>query len=141
MSKPTPLGRELPTEPPTDFAEQPLEPPVEVKCPKCDGRLIDPEEMGYCPSCGYCRYVEEARRNPGFERPKPPTPTQLFAEGVRGTVADVPGWVGVMLGGIVAIIVYLIALNNLLADPSYARALAGLLMMIGGLVTTFACQF
>ena len=89
MSKPTPLGREPPADPPPDFAEEPLDSPVEVKCPKCDGRLIDPEEMGYCPACGYCRYVEEARRNPGFERPKPPTPTQLFAEGVRGTVADV----------------------------------------------------
>jgi len=115
--------------------------PVDSKCPKCTGRLIDPEEMGYCPTCGYCRYVEEARRNPGFDRPKPPTPTQLFAEGVRGSVAELPGWLVVLLGGAFAIIVYLIALDVLLENHSYERAMAGLLMIIAGVATTFACQF
>jgi len=147
MSKPLPVGSDLPAAPSAESAELLVESssdtsaPVSSQCPKCDGRLIDPEEMGYCPTCGYCRYVEEARRNPGFDRPKAPTPTELFAEGVRGTVSDVPGWVGVLLGGVFAIIAYLIALDFLLDNPSYVRAMAGLLMIIGGIVTTFACQF
>jgi hypothetical protein len=142
MSSPLPIDRDLPVEPPPDSVELPLDAPPEVRCPKCDGgRLIDPEEMGYCPICGYCRYVEEARQNPGFDRPKQPTEMEVFKASVGQTVAAMPGWVGVMLGGIFAIIVYLIALDSLLAEPSYERAMAGLVMMIGGLVTTLACQF
>src|SRR5580700_47207 len=30
-------------------------------CPKCRWRLIDPATMGYCPKCGFCRYIEVQR--------------------------------------------------------------------------------
>src|SRR5262245_59686583 len=123
MSNPLPLGQDLPAEAPPSSASLPAELPVDVTCPKCNaGRLIDPGEMGYCPTWGYCRYVEEARRDPGLAPPKAPTDQQLIVSGMRETLSGTPAWVGVLLAGVVVIIIYLIALDRMLANPSYQRA-------------------
>jgi len=30
-------------------------------CPRCRGKLADPEGLGYCPRCGFCRAVEREK--------------------------------------------------------------------------------
>src|SRR5437867_13024575 len=33
--------------------------PSAAACPRCNGKLTNPESLGWCPSCGYCRSLEE----------------------------------------------------------------------------------
>lgn len=39
----------------------PATPRPEALCPKCQGKLVNPESLGWCPNCGYCRSLEETR--------------------------------------------------------------------------------
>src|SRR5579864_4911802 len=33
--------------------------PATVPCPRCGSKLTNPEGLGWCPSCGYCRSLED----------------------------------------------------------------------------------
>src|SRR5947209_929072 len=58
-----PLGAEptaenlVPTAPPAPAVVPPA--PAAVPCPRCGGKLTNPEGLGWCPSCGYCRSLDE----------------------------------------------------------------------------------
>jgi hypothetical protein len=48
---------------PATTVQEPPRPTVAVPdsaCPRCDTPLIDPERLGLCPGCGYCRALAQA---------------------------------------------------------------------------------
>jgi hypothetical protein len=106
----------------------------EPTCPRCKWRLIDPEEMGYCPSCGYCKYVEMHRRwTRGDLTPKRPT-RWLGLRAAVDAVAATPGWLAILLGGCFAILLHVKATDQLLSPHSEERALIGLTLILAGLL-------
>src|SRR5262249_36150457 len=43
---------------PTPPAQKPSATPGTDDCPKCGTKLINPENLGWCRKCGYCRSIE-----------------------------------------------------------------------------------
>src|SRR5258708_5838541 len=35
--------------------------PAAAPCPRCGAKLINPESLGWCSKCGYCRTIEEEK--------------------------------------------------------------------------------
>jgi hypothetical protein len=100
ISPPAPLGTEKAT-PPAGLA------PPEAICPRCGGKIIDPESLGLCSNCGYCRLLEEEAAH---ARPRPkPAPRKSSGLGLvecLDLVASMPTWAWVLLlGEVVAVAV------------------------------------
>src|SRR5262249_36032173 len=52
-----PILLDSPAAPP---APSPESVPAEASCPRCGSRLISPESLGLCQTCGYCRSLQES---------------------------------------------------------------------------------
>ena len=42
-------------------------------CPRCKGKLINPQELGWCPKCGYCRSLEKDKATARLAKDVPQT--------------------------------------------------------------------
>src|SRR5690348_15640877 len=62
-----------------ETASAPAEATPEVPlCPRCGGKLTNPEGLGWCPSCGYCRSLEQDAKKAALATPaKPRGPSPL----------------------------------------------------------------
>ena len=76
-------------------------------CPKCGGKLTNPEGLGWCPKCGYCRSVEEeagrvqvGSANGSATQRKPSA--LGFVEFIE-VLKHLPAWVWILMGGMVLI--------------------------------------
>ena len=49
-------------------------------CPQCAAKLIDPNGLGWCRACGYCRSLEVERKSRPLQRPALPTPSSPMAQ-------------------------------------------------------------
>jgi hypothetical protein len=105
-------------------------------CPKCQSRLLIPESLGYCTSCGYCRSLDKATE------PAPANETSRAGlAGAVKAVAQVPGWLSIMLGGMFAVLLYCKALDFLLANDTEARAIWGTGLLVAGIVVLILSHF
>src|SRR5947208_17153628 len=81
--------------------QTPAEPPVAL-CPRCGGKLVSPENLGWCPKCRYCRTVEE-------DAPKVARASSAVATSSLGMVeffnllSRLPCWFWIMTGCLILI--------------------------------------
>jgi hypothetical protein len=114
---------------------------VDPLCPNCRWRLIDPATMGYCPKCGYCRYLEvERHSNANIHLPQPNT-NWLGLRGIVNSVAVLPGWLSILLGGSFAVLLYVKAIQQLLPEASGNRPALGLVLLVLGCASMLFSHF
>jgi hypothetical protein len=94
-------------------------------CPRCGGKLTDPDGLGWCPACGYCRSLEEEKANipPPPAPPAPRQPSLLGATEFGQALKLMPAWVWPLLGGSAAIAVVSVAADYQLPEIDFGRAL------------------
>src|SRR4051794_28944721 len=70
-------------------------------CPRCGGKLTNPDGLGWCPGCGYCRSLEEEKAvaPPPPEPAAPRKPSFLGATEFGEAMRHVPRWAWPLLGG------------------------------------------
>jgi hypothetical protein len=119
-------------------------------CPRCQqGPLVDPNGLGWCKACGYCRSLEE-------ERAKDPPPEAAAGEAstakktrpsVGGLVElgeavyKLPSWVWVLLAGMAGFALVSLLPSKKLPLDSLERAVWCTLQIAMGLLLILAAQF
>jgi hypothetical protein len=92
-------------------------PPAVTICPRCAGKLTDPDGLGWCQRCGYCHSLEQDRAK---VRLKPPPAAHKAKEaGLLEFVLllfKVPSWFWTMLAG-----AGLVALLTMLTGQSHLK--------------------
>jgi hypothetical protein len=111
-------------------------------CPKCGGSLTDPEGLGWCPGCGYCRSVaEEQAVVPVVEEAAPARkPSALGASEFAETLKLMPGWGWVLLGGVAVAVGVSLAADHWLPEESLPRALWSATQMVLSVVGLVVAQ-
>ncbi len=98
-------------------------------CPRCKLPLIDPDGLGWCKACGYCRSLEEGEQHAGKQE-ETPRPNQLTATG--DAIGQTPRWVWITLAGIVLVTLAALAGGRYLTLSPFARAaLSGGSIVVG----------
>ena len=111
------------------------------RCPRCQGKLISPESLGWCQKCGYCRTLEDDKARVALNQPA--------AAGRRGPshfelvywIARLPSWVWVLLFGVMCIVLFVIPVSRRLEDDCLERAVWCLVQLGTGLVLFWGTQF
>jgi hypothetical protein len=119
---------------------QPAADPKFVACPRCGSKLINPESIGWCPACGYCRSIEEGK----FALPGLPSqhgkPSALGALEFLQLRNYVPAWLRVLAYGTLAFCIVSALAHIGLARYPFAKAVWSLVQLILGLIAIFAAQ-
>jgi hypothetical protein len=71
-------------------------PAQEIQCPRCHKPLIDPNGLGWCKTCGYCRSLELEKNNKLLAAAPGPSRGAVLA----GAAGHIPLWFWVLLAGI-----------------------------------------
>jgi hypothetical protein len=112
---------------------------VEV-CPRCQARLVDPQGMGWCQACGFCRSVEEGQGQVPGRRAATAKPSLLGANEFGFLLTHIPGWVYVLVVGCGAVFVASLMPATQLPEGSYERAVWATVQIVVGLVMIFGGQ-
>ena len=125
---------------PAQTAEAPAEIPPDVDpgiCPRCGGKLVNPQELGWCPKCSYCRSLEKDKTAAKLVTEALPKKSTLAQFGEYGEmISKIPMW-GWMGAGVAIVIVALAVVANtfLPEEDSLARALISLITIVLTVVT------
>jgi hypothetical protein len=115
--------------------------PEVVPCPRCGGKLTNPEGLGWCPSCGYCRSLEQDANKAALATPTTARkPSALGVVEFGEMLAKVPRWFWGTLGGIAVVVVISLAADFTLAEESLPRALWSSIQLFLGLIGILAAQ-
>jgi len=116
--------------PPSSSDVTTIPPPAEAApedaapCPQCSAKLIDPNGLGWCRACGYCRSLEVERKSRPLQRPALPATTSPMALLECGRMlARAPAWVWVLLTGVVTVVVCSLPPSLSLPEDSLSRCL------------------
>jgi hypothetical protein len=115
--------------------------PVQADCPKCGGRLISPETMGWCQNCGYCRSLSDQ----GVVQ-RPSVASKQVKVATEGAVAFwhmlwvMPRWAWVLLGGVALILGGSVVGDALLPGDSFWRALCSTTQLAVGVFLILGTQ-
>jgi hypothetical protein len=119
----------------------PAAPAAPTVCPRCDGKLTNPEGLGWCPGCGYCRSLEEEGKTVVVEaEPAARSPSLLGATELGEALRVMPGWVWPLLGGSALAAGLSVAADYQLPEDSFIRAVWSAVQMAVCLVGLFAAQ-
>jgi hypothetical protein len=123
-------------------ASPPQEAAANDICPRCNAKLTNPDSLGWCPKCGYCRSLEDggAAITAGTSPARKPSALGIveFIELVK----KMPPWVKVLLAGVLAIVLVSVAGHFVLpAGESYSRALWSTTELGLGLLAIIVGQF
>lgn len=103
----------------------PAEPtPAPEKCPKCGGKLISPEDLGWCMDCGYCHAT--AGSVPRVAAVEAETAARHSPMGLVETfrlIVNLPAWFWLSLGGVIFIYLFSSIADSNLRPDSRERAL------------------
>jgi hypothetical protein len=114
--------------------------PAAAACPRCKQPLIDPNGLGWCKACGYCRSLQESEKQTAQEGPSAPAqPNTLTA--TTAAVGGLPRWVWVSLLGIVLIAGATFAVGHYVALSPLNRALLSTVQIGLGVLLMFVGQF
>lgn len=112
-------------------------------CPRCSTKLINPDSLGWCPKCGYCKSIEQdaakvAPLETATDTPAKPSPLgiQEFIDLVRKT----PPWLRVLFAGVLVVLGISVVADYVLKPESFRRALWSTLELILGMATMFIAQ-
>ena len=120
-------------------APQPTNAPA-VPCPRCQKPLVDPNGLGWCKECGYCRSLEESQKTaPAAAPTSAPALNQLTATG--SAIGQTPTWFWVTLIGIALVVGATFAGGRYLPLSPLERALVTTLQIAGGIAVMFLGQF
>lgn len=87
-------------------------------CPRCQKPLIDPNGLGWCKGCGYCRSLAESEtKTEKVVESKPNTVTATSA-----AIVQTPTWFWVMLIGMAVIVAATWACGHYLKFTPLSRA-------------------
>src|SRR5438132_8108230 len=115
--------------------------PAVVPCPRCGGKLTNPEGLGWCPSCGYCRSLEQDAKKAALAAPTAPRgPSALGIVEFAEVLGKLPRWLWVLLGGTSIVVGISVAADVVLPEDSLARALWSSVQLGLGLVGVLAAQ-
>jgi ATP dependent DNA ligase C terminal region len=106
-------------------------------CPRCGGRLVNPQDLGWCPKCSYCRSLEADKATAKLATAAPPNKSTVAQFGEFGEmISKMPTW-GWIAGGVaIAIVAISFLLNHYLPEGNtLARGLISLLTIVIGIVT------
>jgi hypothetical protein len=110
-------------------------------CPRCQGKMIDPQGMGWCRGCGYCKSLEEDRaRVPAAGQRAQRQPSLLGVNDFFFLLTKIPDWAYVMLAGSVAVFLGSLMPAAQLATGSFERAVWATIQIGGGLALLFVAQ-
>ncbi|HEV3118363.1 MAG TPA: hypothetical protein VGY58_15040 [Gemmataceae bacterium] len=116
-------GDDLPKPPSAEAPAAELE-PFEAPCPRCGGKLVNPQNLGWCPKCGYCRsLVEDAPQALRAEAAPVQPPSPLGVREFTELLSRMPQWLRVLLAGVVAIAMFSILARLALPMNTLARAI------------------
>ena len=113
-------------------------------CPKCGSKLINPESLGWCPKCGYCRSLEQDATNLPLslqlqgKSAKKPSPLGVveFWEMVVG----LPRWLKVLVVGTIIAVLVSFLMNAVLPRETMSRAVWSTIQLVAGVVGLVAAQ-
>ncbi|MBI1832293.1 MAG: hypothetical protein HYR84_12690 [Planctomycetes bacterium] len=109
-------------------------------CPRCQQPLIDPNGLGWCKACGYCRSLEESDQK---HLPEPEAqataPNTLSATG--SALGETPKWFWITLVGIGVVAGITFAIGQWLPLTPLQRALFTTIQIGAGLLMLFIGQF
>ncbi|HZZ80500.1 MAG TPA: hypothetical protein VFE62_18495 [Gemmataceae bacterium] len=78
-----------------------------VPCPRCQQPLIDPQGLGWCKICGYCRSLAESEKQTAGMQPKQeeaaPAPPQNTVTATAAAATQMPLWIWISIIGMGAI--------------------------------------
>jgi hypothetical protein len=114
-----------------------LEPPVDpAQCPRCKGRLVNPQELGWCPKCGYCRSLEKDKATARLVTETQPGRSALHRFGEIGElIGKIPDWGWATAAGVCVIVAAASLANRFLPEhDSLARAVISLIGVIFSIV-------
>ncbi len=108
-----------------------------VSCPRCHKPLIDPDGLGWCKACGYCRSLEVEQHNQLLQEARQPSHGEVFA----GAAGQIPWWFWVLVIGVGVLAAAALAAGKWLpAGNNLPRALFASVQIVLGLVLIFAAQ-
>lgn len=121
--------------------EAPAEEKMPDTCPRCKGPLADPEGLGWCLGCGYCRATaEDGPKAPLTDMPGPRKPSPLGVVEFFMVLTMVPAWAWLLLAGIGGVVyVALLGVQGTTEDTR-ERALWCTAQIIGGVVLLVIAQ-
>ncbi len=118
---------------PAALAPEPGDPRPDNDCPRCGKAMLDPGGIVWCPACGYCPLLE-ARATKGRQPTAAPSPSRLGAAEFLLAVDALPGWLRVLVVGVLFILVVSLAANIFLPHASYLRVGWSAAQLFAGLV-------
>lgn len=112
-------------------------------CPRCDKPLIDPDGLGWCRACGYCRSLEEERAKQPLDAPAPaPGKSSPFGIVEFGRLlVHLPSWLWVLLGGFGLVVLMSLPAMLTLPEGMLSRCLWSTVQIIVGVLMILAAQF
>jgi hypothetical protein len=93
---------------------------TEVACPRCEAKLIDPGNLGWCAKCGYCKSIEQEA--PIVPTRQTQTSSPLGALEFIQMLRNVPAWTWILLVGCLGVVVVSLVANEVLLPESFERA-------------------
>jgi hypothetical protein len=118
-------------------------PPVDsapTSCPRCGGKLINPESLGWCPKCRYCRSLEEDAPKVALVKTPLAKTSPLGIVEFCNLIAKLPRWVWVLAGGVCVIVLVSLASQFILPTECLGRALWSTIQLGLGLLGLIAAQ-
>jgi hypothetical protein len=111
-----------------------------LPCPRCKKPLIDPNGLGWCKACGYCKSLEEGEKKAAEIEEKPlPSLGGLTATGAA--IGQSPLWIWVTLIGLGAVIGGTWFAEKSMSLTPFSRALFTTIQMAAGLALMLLGQF
>jgi hypothetical protein len=119
----------------------PTDGPSATLCPRCGSNLVNPDGLGWCSKCGYCRSLEEgAPKVAPTAEPQQRQPSPLGVVEFLQLLGKMPPWLKMLLAGAAVVVLVSFAADFLLAPNSLARAIWGTLQLGLGLVGLLAAH-
>ncbi len=114
---------------------------AEVNCPRCGSKLINPESLGWCRSCGYCSSLEAERAKAVLPSAPVRGTSTLGAVEFFQMLQKVPRWFWILLSGSIVVVLVSIAADWMwLEDEEFERALWTSFQLGGGWLVLLIAQ-
>jgi len=108
---------------------------VETPCPKCGTKLVNPQGLGWCPKCGYCRSLSEVDLTAMAPETAPVRkPSPLGVVEFYDVLCRMPPWLRTLLGGMSAVAALSVGARFVLPPDSLVRALWSTLELLLGII-------
>jgi hypothetical protein len=110
-----------------------------VLCPRCKAPLADPQGLGWCKACGYCRSLAESEKQAGPPPEAPVKPNALTATG--SALTQMPAWIWISLIGVLVVVGANYAAGRFVVMSPLQRAVLTSVEIASGILLMFVGQF